>query len=116
MRGQLFTIVLFVFLAVSCSAPRSITHSGMVPPKGHVKAGGNMVASLSSETVYRLGLLNADAIKSLSNRDSVYLDRQIDNISAALISYALEPSGINYDLYLRYGAFPKLDVGYKYAL
>jgi hypothetical protein len=106
---------LFLLLLGACSAPRSITHSGMVTPRGEVKAGGNLVVNVASETAYRVGRVTKDAVSSLLSQDTIRVNAAVEHSAAAAVSYALDPTGFNYDFYLRVGLAKRLDAGYKYA-
>ena len=112
-----FLIRLFpaFLLLAACSAPRAIIHSGKVTSKGTVKVGGTMLANVASETAYRLGKITVDAVKAIETEDTVLVDNTVRNAAAGAISYALDPTGINYDLYLRVGVAKRFDMGYKYA-
>ncbi|MBC3540760.1 hypothetical protein H7U12_13790 [Rufibacter sp. H-1] len=107
----------FVLLAllVSCSAPRSVIHSGRVTPHGEFKVGANFGGNVATEPISQLKDVTEDAIEALANRDSVYYDGFVKSATKAAIAYSLDPVGPTFDFYVRYGVVPRVDVGYKYA-
>jgi hypothetical protein len=109
-----WVIVVLVF-AASCTAPRSVIHSGKVTPKGQFKVGANFGGNIASEPLSQLDDVTAAAVDAAVKRDTVFYDKQIDVFAKALVSYALDPVGPTFDFYVRYGLVERLDVGYKYA-
>lgn len=114
MRHYAWILVLFS-LATSCTAPRSIIHSGKVTPKGQFKAGMNYGGNIASSPISELDDVTMAAVDAFTNKGEVEYDEQIDVFSKALVSYALDPVGPTFDFYLRYGLATRVDVGYKYA-
>ncbi|WP_460891258.1 hypothetical protein [Rufibacter soli] len=112
--GSWLFLVVLASLA-SCTAPRSIIHSGRVTPHGQFKVGANFGGNVASEPIGQLKDVTEDAIKALANRDSVYYDGLVKSATKAAIAYSLDPVGPTFDFYVRYGVLPRVDVGYKYA-
>ncbi len=121
LRGQFFSksVLLLAFgfflMFTSCTAPRSVIHSGRVTPHGQFKVGANVGGNLATEPISQLGDISKAAIEALANRDSVYYNEQVKVATQAAIAYSLDPVGPTFDFYVRYGVLPKVDVGYKYA-
>jgi hypothetical protein len=109
-----FLWLVFVFYA-SCSAPRNITQSGKVTPRGEFKVGTNFAGNISSQPIKSLGGVTRTAVEALANRDSIKYDQQVDMLAKAALAYSLDPLSANYDIYIRYGVISRLDVGYKYG-
>lgn len=114
LRHHAWFLVLLV-LAVSCTAPRSVIHSGKVTPKGQFKAGVNFGGNVASEPLSQLDDITKSAVDAVANRDTLFFDKQVEVFSKALVSYALDPVGPTFDFYLRYGVTERVDAGYKYA-
>ena len=118
MRKQFYLYLFAVVMAASvasCTAPRSVIHSGKVTPKGQFKAGFNMGGNIASEPIAQLGDITEAAVDAIANKEEVEYSEQIDVASKALMAYALDPVGTTFDFYLRYGVAERVDVGYKYA-
>ena len=118
MRKQFYLYIFAVIMAgtvVSCTAPRSVIHSGKVTPKGQFKAGFNMGGNIASEPLAQLDDITEAAVDAIANEEEVEYSEQIDVASKALMAYALDPVGTTFDFYLRYGIAERVDVGYKYA-
>lgn len=103
-----------LFLA-SCTAPRSVIHSGRVTPHGQFRVGANFGGNLATEPLSQLKDISEAAIEALANRDSVYYNEQVKVATQAAIAYSLDPVGPTFDFYVRYGVLPRVDAGYKYA-
>ncbi|WP_345166325.1 hypothetical protein [Nibribacter koreensis] len=108
-------ILIGALAVTSCTAPRSIIHSGRVTPHGQFKAGANFGGNIATEPIGQLKDVTEDAIVALANRDSVYYDGLVKSATKAAIAYSLDPVGPTFDFYVRYGVLPRVDVGYKYA-
>lgn len=107
-----FLSILFTFL-FSCSGSRSVLNSGKVLPKDQMRFGKNYTLNISTSCIsqsvrgaYNLG-------DNYSNKDTIYYNDQVQYINAALLSYCLDPIGVNDELYFRYGLGHRLDLGYK---
>lgn len=114
LRHHVWILVLLIS-AASCTAPRSVIHSGKVTPKGQFKTGVNFGGNVASEPLGQLDDVTLAAVDAVVNRDTVFYDQQIDVFSKALLAYTLDPVGPTFDFYLRYGLAERVDVGYKYA-
>lgn len=99
----------------SCTAPRTIVSSGKVTPKGEFRVGGNLAFNVASETISKTGSALKSAAAATVQKDTVGYSGTIDNLQVAALAYVLDPVRPSSDLYVRYGALDRLDVGYKYA-
>ncbi|WP_125185383.1 hypothetical protein [Botryobacter ruber] len=108
-------VLVLLALAAGCTAPRSVINSGKVTPAGTFKAGVNFGGNIATEPISQLGDIKEAVVDAISNKGDVYYDEQIDVATKAMVAYALDPVGPNFDFYLRYGLVPRVDVGYKYA-
>jgi hypothetical protein len=118
MRKQFYLYIFAVIMAgtvVSCTAPRSVIHSGKVTPRGQFKAGLNMGANVASEPLGQIDDITEAAVDAIVKKDTVFYDEQIDAFGKALVAYSLDPVGSTFDFYVRYGVAERMDVGYKYA-
>ncbi|MFC6996768.1 hypothetical protein [Rufibacter roseus] len=113
-RGRFLVLMCLVGLA-SCTAPRSVIHSGRVTPHGQFKVGANFGGNVATEPISQLKDITESAVEALANRDSVYYNEQVKVATKAAIAYSLDPVGPTLDFYVRYGLLPRVDVGYKYA-
>ncbi|QNF32553.1 hypothetical protein HUW51_07365 [Adhaeribacter swui] len=104
-----------MLFAVSCTAPRAIINSGKVTAPGQFKAGLNFGGNIATEPIGQLDDITKSAVDAIRNKDSIYYDEQIDVFAKGLTAYALDPVGLTFDFYVRYGVAPRVDVGYKFA-
>jgi hypothetical protein len=102
-------------LVGSCTAPRTIVSTGKVTPKGEFRAGGNLAFNVATETISKTGSALRSAAEQAVQEDRVEYSGTIDNLQVAALAYVLDPVRPSSDLYVRYGALDRLDVGYKYA-
>ncbi|UOQ55146.1 hypothetical protein [Hymenobacter cellulosivorans] len=105
-------------LTTACSAPRLMTMSGKVTPKGEFKAGGNLAFNVPTSTIGKTGSAVREAAEQLLTQDKVDYGTSgelIDKLQTAALAYALDPVQPSSDLYVRYGVANRVDVGYKYA-
>ncbi len=116
-----FPLILLVLLAAACTGPRSVTLSPEATPKGRFRAGGSMDANIPTQTSRSMfdNLENgieylADKISADTARVAITA-RELNDLTRALIAYSLDPLGANTSLYVRYGLWPRLDAGYRYA-
>jgi hypothetical protein len=100
----------------SCMAPRAVTSSGKVTPRGEFRAGINQSFNLPTETISKTGTAVKDAASQLASQEKVEYSATVDNLQAAALAYIIDPVQPATDFSLRYGALNRLDVGYKYAL
>jgi hypothetical protein len=101
--------------AGACTAPRTIVTTGKVTPKGEFRAGGNLAFNVATETISKTGSALKSAAEATVRKDTVGYSGTIDNLQVAALAYVLDPVRPSSDLYIRYGALDRLDVGYKYA-
>lgn len=101
--------------AASCTAPRSVIHSGKVTPRGQFKVGGDVIFNVGTRTLSELGNAVKDEAAAAASKDTVNYSQRIERIQTAALAYVLDPIQPNSDLYLRYGLVDRVDVGYKYA-
>lgn len=107
----------FFFLCLllqNCTAPRSVIESGRVTPKGHFRGGlgttTNIPTAFTSQVIKTL----KEGIGT-SREDTLFIDKNIENITGSIVSYTLDPLTQTFDFYLRYGLFENMDLGYKYS-
>jgi hypothetical protein len=114
---QFYSAVLICFLglASSCTAPRSVIHSGKVTPKGEFKVGFDYVGNVASQPIDALADVTKDLVNSQKNQDSIFVSDPVFNLSKAALAYSLDPAIPSFDVYVRYGLAKRVDVGYKYA-
>ncbi|WP_157530608.1 hypothetical protein [Hymenobacter norwichensis] len=101
--------------AGACTAPRTIVSTGKVTPKGEFRAGGNLAFNVATETISKTGSALKSAAEATVRKDTIGYSGTIDNLQVAALAYVLDPVRPSSDLYIRYGALDRLDVGYKYA-
>ncbi|MCB2408533.1 hypothetical protein [Hymenobacter lucidus] len=118
LRAGLALASLTTLLATSCTAPRIMTMSGKVTPKGEFKAGGNLAFNLPTETISKTSSAVKEAATQLASQDKVDYSTSgelVEKLQVAALAYVLDPVQTAPDLYVRYGVIDRLDVGYKYA-
>ncbi len=104
-----------IALAYSCTPPKTITQSGKVTPKGQVKAGMDYSANVPTHVVRSIYDNVGSIVGPLLSKDTIYVDAQLMGLNRTALAYAIEPIGVGYHYYARYGILKKFDVGYKYA-
>jgi len=114
-RSGLALAALTALLTTSCMAPRAITSSGKVTPRGEFRVGGNQSFNIPTETISKTGSVVKEAADQLSSQDKVQYSNLVDKLQVAALAYVIDPVQPAADLYVRYGAIDRLDVGYKYA-
>ena len=102
-------------LVGSCTAPRTIVSSGKVTPRGEFRVGGNLAFNVATETISKTGSTLKSAAEETVRKDTVGYSGTIDRLQVAALAYVLDPVRPSSDLYVRYGALDRLDIGYKYA-
>jgi hypothetical protein len=111
-------VILFLFLlstGYSCVAPRVISNSGKVTPKGNLVAGYHASYNISTHAGSTVKDLIVNNIEDLSKKDSIKFDENFVNINKAAIAYQLDPIGGGNELYIKYGLLKRLDIGAKIA-
>ena len=113
MIKQALFILICVFTVSSCVAPRVISNSGKVTPKGNFVAGYHASYNISTQAASSVKNLLVDNIEALSSQDSIKFDETFVNINKAAIAYQLDPMGGGNELYIKYGLIKRLDIGAK---
>ncbi|RYU77640.1 hypothetical protein [Hymenobacter persicinus] len=115
LRFGLVLTALATLGTTGCIAPRAVTSTGKVTPRGEFRAGANQSFNIPSETIGKTGSVVKEAATQLASQDKVEYSDLVDKVQVAALAYVLDPVQPATDLYVRYGAFDRLDVGYKYA-
>jgi hypothetical protein len=97
----------------SCSGSRSVLNSGKVLPKDQMRFGKNYTINISTSPISQSVRGAYNLSDTYSNKDTIYYDEQVQYVNAALLSYCLDPIGVNDELYFRYGLGHRLDLGFK---
>lgn len=114
MSAKNILLLLIVSLALhACSGSRSVLNSGKVLPKDQIRFGKNNTFNISTSAISQSARGAYNLSSNYSNKDTVYYDQQVQYINAALLSYCLDPIGVNEELYFRYGLGHHLDLGFK---
>jgi hypothetical protein len=108
---------LLALLTLACTAPRSVLLSPEALPKGHVQAGGNFDVNLPTQTATALYGGLESGVKSAYDRATSGTPAPIaadtlNDFAKAMIAYALDPIGPQAGFFIRYGFWPRFDVGY----
>lgn len=114
-RPALLASTAMALFAGACTAPRTIVSTGKVTPKGEFRVGGNLAFNVATETISKTGSALKTAAAEAVRKDTLNYSATIDNLQIAALAYVLDPVRPSSDLYVRYGALDRLDVGYKYA-
>jgi hypothetical protein len=114
-RASVMALAAATLFAGACTAPRTIVSTGKVTPKGEFRVGGNLTFNVATETLSKTGSALKSAAQATVNKDTIGYSGTIDNLQIAALAYVLDPVRPSSDLYVRYGALDRLDVGYKYA-
>ncbi|TGE15578.1 hypothetical protein [Hymenobacter elongatus] len=118
LRINLVLTALASVVMTACTAPRSMTMSGKVTPRGEFKIGGNQSFNIPTETISKTGAAIKAAAEQLAKEEKVDYgtsNELVDKLQVAALAYVLDPVQPAADLYVRYGVLDRLDVGYKYA-
>jgi hypothetical protein len=102
-------------LFTSCAGPRAIYQSAKATPHKNLVIGGSMTANISTEATYYAGKLIADNIEKIASQDSIFTDENFESVNKAALAYAVDPIGIGYDIYARYGLVNRTEIGIKRA-
>lgn len=107
---------LLIVVLASCTAPRSITASGKVTPKGAFKAGFNSSFNIATAPAAEIDDVTRAAVDAIdNNNDSIFYNETVAALTRGLLAYSLDPVTATTDFYVRYGLADRVDVGYKYA-
>jgi hypothetical protein len=107
----------------SCVAPRAITNSGKVTPKGNWIVAGNQTYNIATAPALKLASavdIDIDNLLNSSNGTSTGVDSSAvtadwQKIGEALIANNFDPIGGGVDFAVRYGIANRFDVGFKIA-
>jgi hypothetical protein len=106
---------------LACTGPRSVWLSPEAVPKGEFRAGGGVDANLPTQTSEALFGGLESGIEHLYKRASGDTARvpitadSLNELTRALLAYSLDPLGLHPSLFLRYGLWHRLDMGYRFA-
>jgi len=115
MNKALIIISLSVYSLASCVAPRVISNSGKVTPKGNFAGGYHTSYNISTQASVYVKDLLVDNIVDLAKKDSITFDQNFVKINKAAIAYQLDPISSGNEFYLKYGLFKRVDIGAKLA-
>lgn len=99
----------------SCSAPRTILHSGKVTPHKQLRVGFDYSLNVATQPVKSIVGNTRELIDIASNQDSLVFGDVVSTLNKAALAYALDPIGQGFNFYGRYGLLKKFDIGYKYT-
>ena len=110
-------------LFVGCIAPREITNSGKVTPKGNVVAYGTQTYNFSSIPFQKVAGLTGIDISQMNVVTSDTLSAEQQNaaianwskVGEAAIANSVDPVGAGINFGMRYGIANRFDIGYKRA-
>lgn len=109
-------LILFSFASMaSCVAPRVISNSGKVTPKGNFVGGYHTSYNISTQASLYVKDLLVDNVVDLAQKDSISFDENFVKINKAAIAYQLDPISSGNEFYLKYGIAKRFDIGAKLA-
>lgn len=111
---HLFFLFLMAIMS-SCVAPRVISNSGKVTPKGNFSGGYHTSYNISTQAGVYVKDLIVDNIVDLANKDSITFDANFVKINKAAVAYQLDPISSGNEFYLKYGIYKRFDIGAKLA-
>lgn len=115
MKKQLIFLMFTMVILASCVAPRVISNSGKVTPKGNFSGGYHTSYNISTQAGVYVKDLIVDNVESLAKKDSIKFDENFAKINKAAIAYQLDPISSGNEFYLKYGVYKRWDVGAKLA-
>lgn len=115
MKKQLIFLMFTMVILASCVAPRVISNSGKVTPKGNFSGGYHTSYNISTQAGVYVKDLIVDNVESLAKKDSIKFDENFAKINKASIAYQLDPISSGNEFYLKYGVYKRWDVGAKLA-
>ncbi|GAA4372898.1 hypothetical protein GCM10023186_02870 [Hymenobacter koreensis] len=77
--------------------------------------GGNTGVNVGTAALGKLTGAVKELAEEAADKDTVNYRPALDQVQAAALAYALDPTVATSDLYVRYGVFDRIDVGYKYS-
>lgn len=114
-------LLALALFAAGCTGPRAILHSPEATPKGDWRMGGGMDVNLPTQTSKALyggleGGVNVlyDRVNGSETEIPITAD-SLNDLTKALIAYSIDPLGAQPTLYVRYGAWRRMDAGYRFA-
>jgi hypothetical protein len=110
---KILSVLGLILFFGSCSASRSIIHSGKVTSEGAIKGGFHFNINLATQPAKAIFDIQEVAVDAINGRDSIYYSSEIKLLSKAALAYSLDPVRPNMDFYLRYGIYERFDIGYK---
>jgi hypothetical protein len=96
-------------------APRVISNSGKVTPKGNFSGGYHTSYNISTQAGVYVKDLIVDNIEDLAKKDSIKFDENFVKINKAAVAYQLDPISSGNEFYLKYGIYKRWDIGAKLA-
>jgi hypothetical protein len=106
-------------LLCACTAPRSVTYSPQAAAKHEFRLGGNLAGNLPTQTAEALynDLENQanDLAEEAAGGSAPITADSLNTLVRTLIAYSLDPIGAVPDFFVRYGVWPRVDLGYKNA-
>jgi hypothetical protein len=115
MKKQLIVFVLSILSLASCVAPRVISNSGKVTPKGNFSGGYHTSYNISTQAGVYVKDLIVDNVEDLAKKDTIKFDENFVKINKAAVAYQLDPISSGNEFYLKYGIYKRWDVGAKLA-
>lgn len=115
MSKQVILFIIVIAGLSSCVAPRVISNSGKVTPKGNIVGGYHTSYNISTQASVYVKDLLVDNIEALAKKDSIKFDANFVLINKAAIAYQLDPISSGNEFYLKYGLFKRFDIGGKLA-
>ncbi|HRG58498.1 MAG TPA: hypothetical protein PK323_06030 [Bacteroidia bacterium] len=113
-KKQLHAVLYAIFVS-SCVAPRVISNSGKVTPKGNFSAGYHTSYNISTQSGVYLKDIIVDNVSDLAKKDSITIDENFIKINKAAVAYQLDPVSAGNEFYLKYGIYKRWDIGAKLA-
>ena len=110
-----YFILLCSVVLISCSANKKVARSGKVTPKRDFKVGMSYSYNVPLATAEALSGSIIDALKSVGDEDSLEVDQTLNNWTESMTIFALDPLGVNADLYINYGIAEAWDIGFAYS-
>lgn len=105
----------------SCVAPRAITNSGKVTPKGNWVVAGNQTYNIATAPAIKVASaadIDIDNLINSSNQnspavDSIAITADWQKVGEALMANNFDPLGGGFEFGVRYGIAERFDVGFK---
>jgi len=105
-------LIALVLALSACSVPKVMNQSGRVTERGNATVGVSYMGNISQQTSTFL----TDAIKGyaegVSQGDTAVVNALLLGANAGLIAYSLDPIAFGPQIYLRFGIYDRLELGY----